>query len=123
MYLNKTRWKRGKIMETIQFKVQGSAPEPYTTVFKRDGANLTAHCTCPAGEVGQYCKHRLRILSGETDGIVSGNETDVPTVQLWLMGTDVETALNDFVQAERRFDDAKKELDKSKKKLARALMT
>ncbi|MEI6972391.1 MAG: SWIM zinc finger family protein [bacterium] len=110
-------------METIQFKVQGSASEPYATVFKRDGENLTAHCTCPAGEVGQYCKHRLRILSGETEGIVSGNERDVITVQSWLKGTDVETALNDVAQAERRFDEAKRELDKSKKKLARALMT
>lgn len=110
-------------METIQFKVQGSAVEPYTTAFKREDANLTAHCTCPAGEVGQYCKHRLRILSGETDGIVSGNEKDVSIVQSWLKGTDVETALNDLAQAERRFDEAKRELDRSKKRLARALMT
>ncbi|MHC4687670.1 MAG: SWIM zinc finger family protein [Planctomycetota bacterium] len=110
-------------METIQFKVQGTAPEPYMTVFKREGNNLTAHCSCRAGEVGQYCKHRLRILFGKTEGIVSGNEKDVALVQSWLKGTDVEMALNEFVEAERRFEDAKRNFDNSKKKLARALMT
>jgi queuine/archaeosine tRNA-ribosyltransferase len=110
-------------METIQFKVKGSAPEPYMTVFKREGSNLTAHCSCRAGEVGQDCKHRLRILSGKTGEIVSGNEKDVALVQSWLKGTDVEMALNEFVEAERRFEEAKRDLDKSKKKLARALMT
>ncbi len=89
-------------METTQFKVQGSAAEPYTTTFKRDGINLIAHCTCPAGEVGQYCKHRLRILSGETDGIVSGNEKDVVIVQSWLKGTDVEAALNGLTEAQQK---------------------
>lgn len=110
-------------MGTIQFKVQGSAAAPYTTTFAHDGANLTAHCTCPAGEVGQYCKHRLRILSGETDGIVSGNEKDVLIVKSWLNGTDVESALNGLADAQSRFDEAKKELEKCKKNLARALMT
>lgn len=111
------------MMETIQFKIQGSSLEPYTTLFKRDGANLTAHCTCPAGKMGQYCKHRLRVLSGKTDGIVSENEGDVSLVQSWVKGTDVEAALKDLIDAERRFDEAKKALDKMKKRLAMALMT
>lgn len=110
-------------METISFKVQGSAAEPYTTTFKREGSNLTAHCSCPAGEMGQYCKHRLNILEGITKGIVSGNEPEVATVVTWLRGTDVEQALQAVRDAEKRYDEAKKQLDGLKKKLARALMT
>lgn len=110
-------------MKTLTFKVQGSEPEPYTTTFKRNGTNLTAHCTCRAGEVGQYCKHRLNIVQGITKGIVSGNEADVSTVVSWLSGTDVEKALQQVREAEKRFEQAKKELDGFKKELARALMT
>jgi len=50
--------------DSVSFSVQGSAPEPYHVLFRRNGANLSAYCTCPAGENGMYCKHRIRILQG-----------------------------------------------------------
>ncbi len=108
-------------METIIFKVQGSVSEPYTTTFKRSEGNLTAQCSCPAGGMGQCCKHRINIFTGITDGIVSGNEADVQTVMLWLKGSDVEQALKEVQEAEERLDEAKKRLNGLKKKLARAL--
>jgi uncharacterized Zn finger protein len=108
-------------METITFRVQGSASEPYVTTFKREGAKLKAHCSCPAGEVGQCCKHRLNIFQGATEGIVSGNETEVQVVVAWLKGSDVERALQQVREAESRLEDAKKQLNGSKKALARVL--
>lgn len=52
-------------MEDICFLVQGSAEEPYKVTFKKNGSNLSAYCTCPAGENCQFCKHRFRMaLSG-----------------------------------------------------------
>ena len=109
-------------MGTLIFKVQGSAPEPYTTLFKRSGTKLTATCSCPAGEVGQYCKHRLNILNGIIDGIVSGNESEVQTVMLWLKGTDVEKALKQVREAEEKLEETKKQLNAFKKILARSLL-
>jgi len=109
-------------MEEITFLVQGSAPEPYVVRFKKDGGNLTAHCTCPAGVIGQYCKHRFRILDGCAEGIVSDNVAAVAAVASWLTGSDVETALRDVRAAEDRLETAKSELSACKKKLARALV-
>jgi len=109
-------------MNTITFKVQGSAREPYAVSFMRHEDNLTAHCTCPAGGVGQYCKHRLNILKGLTQGIVSGNEAEVATVDEWLKGTDVELALQRLHEAEQDPITAPDVLHKLKKKLAKALM-
>lgn len=106
----------------ITFKIQGSSPEPYTTTFTRNGANLTAHCTCPAGGVGQYCKHRLRILRGSAEGVISTNVGDVGIVRSWLPGTDVDPALKEFDEAEQAEEAAKKRFALAKKKLARALM-
>lgn len=112
----------GAYMDKISFQVQGSALEPYTVRFMKNGDNLTAHCTCPAGENGQYCKHRFNILSRSTKGIVSGNLSDVHTVASWLPGSDVEKAMTDVKEAEKAFDTAKKTLSAFKKKLAISMM-
>jgi hypothetical protein len=102
------------------FYVQGSAAEPYIVSFKKIGENLLAYCTCPAGDNGQYCKHRFSILGGFTDGIVSGNESDVTVVTSWLSGTDVEIAMKNLVDAEEKFEESKGKLAVAKKQLAKA---
>ena len=109
-------------MEKITFKVQGSAREPYNTDFSRTGTNIAAYCSCPAGKVGQLCKHRLGILQGNTKGIVSGNDGEVQTVMSWIRGTDVEDTLRQLHEAEKGFEDVKKQLYALKRRLARALM-
>lgn len=108
-------------MESIQFLVQGSSKEPYKVTFQKAGNNFSAHCTCPAGGNGQYCKHRFRILEGSTEAIVSGNSEQVPTVSGWLPGTDVASAMAAVVAAEREFERAKKAVSGAKKDLAAAM--
>ncbi|MDD2851601.1 MAG: SWIM zinc finger family protein [Desulfuromonadaceae bacterium] len=108
-------------MEERVFFVQGSAQEPYKVSFQKNNNNLTAYCTCPAGENGQYCKHRLNILGGTTDGLVSENIHDVETVISWLSGTDLEIALNEFKFAEYQFDNAKRKLAEAKKRLSKSI--
>ena len=107
-------------MEEICFLVQGSAEEPYRVTFRKSGNNLSAYCTCPAGENGQYCKHRINILCGIAHGIVSENKAKVQVVTLWLQGTNVEVALNAVIDAEKKYERAKLELSTAKKRLARA---
>ncbi len=107
-------------MNIIKFLVQGSASEPYKVTFQKKDNNLSAFCTCPAGDNGQYCKHRFSILGGFNDGIVSGNIADVQIVASWLPGTDVETALNTVMDAEEKSEHAKRELSEAKKRLAKA---
>jgi hypothetical protein len=108
-------------METIQFLVQGSADETYEVIFQKAGNNLSAYCTCAAGQNGQYCKHRFQILEGSTAGIVSGNSEQVPSVVAWLAGTDVAEAMVALAAAEREFDRAKKVVTNAKKNLAAAM--
>jgi uncharacterized Zn finger protein len=114
------RWR--KITKEIRFLVQGSEAEPYSVVFGKTGTNLTATCTCKAGERGQHCKHRTRILLGETTGIVSDNAEDVPEIQDWLNGSDVEQAMIELRKAERDLEEAKKRVSLLKKRLSRSLV-
>ena len=109
-------------MEEIIFEVQGSAPKPYEVTFiRRSNTNLSANCTCRAGENGQYCKHRFRIMSGEQIDIVSSNADSVKIIQSWLIGTDIETALYKFIELEKEAERIKTELTLAKKNLAKAL--
>jgi len=110
-------------MQQIQFLVQGSAEEPYRVTFTIEGANLNAFCTCPAGENGQYCKHRFNLLAGDSRSVVGGGEDQVPMLLEWLVGSDVEAAIEQVHDAEREFLSAKKRLADAKRRVAIAMRT
>ncbi len=108
-------------MKELVFLVKGSAADPYEVTFIKDGASLTAICTCPAGTYGNFCKHRISILDGNAEAITSDNANQASTVVDWLSGTDVEAALSEMREAERNADPDKKALNDAKRKLARAM--
>jgi uncharacterized Zn finger protein len=109
-------------MEEIVFDIQGSAHEPYRVVFvRRSPTNLSAYCSCPAGENGQYCKHRFAILDGVQNGLVSSNADDIKIVQSWLPGTDVEKSLLKMRDLEKDAERIKNELTSAKRDLAKAM--
>lgn len=111
------------VVDTFEFLVQGSSPEPYRVSFRRrEGGNLSAYCTCAAGESGMYCKHRVRILHGLVEGIVSDNHADVRIVAEWLAGTNIETALQAITELEKEGERIKKALSAAKKALSRSLL-
>ncbi|MEP7186007.1 MAG: SWIM zinc finger family protein [Rhodanobacter sp.] len=109
-------------MDRMEFDVQGSEPESYRVTLEKDGDNLNAYCTCAAGANGQYCKHRFRIFSGNPEGIIDPNFEALCSAVDWLVGTDVEAALSDLAKAEDRYEMAKKNLSKTKKLLAQAML-
>lgn len=132
-------------MERMEFVVQGGEAEPYRVTLEKAGRNLNAYCTCAAGANGQYCKHRFRILSGNPEGVVCPDLSMLRMAVNWTEGTDVEMALRNLIAAEdqliaakkglseaegmrasdaanRRLENAKAELAKERKQLARALL-
>ncbi|MDI1300139.1 SWIM zinc finger domain-containing protein [Methylotenera sp.] len=109
-------------MEGVTFKVQGSGIEPYEVKFLRSSkSGLSAYCSCPAGENGMTCKHRLSILDGNQENIVSSNGADVKIVQSWLFGTDIEKILLKMRHLEAEVEKVKNELSSTKKALAKAM--
>lgn len=108
-------------MEQLEFLVKGSSPEPYELTFIKDGDSLTAICTCPAGTYGNFCKHRIAILDGDSRAVTSNNADKVEQVVEWLPGTDVAAALTQLRAAEK--EGVKTAIVNAKKKLARAMNT
>jgi len=108
-------------MKELTISVKGSSADPYEVTFIKDGDSLTALCSCPAGQYGNFCKHRISILDGNSDAIVSDNGDAVSTILEWLQGTDVAAALSEFRDLERASDTPKSALVAAKRKLARAM--
>lgn len=110
-------------MNQIKFLVQGSADAPYEVVFSKvDRGLLYASCSCEAGLRGMHCKHRILILEGNAMGIVSDNMADISTVQSWLKGTALESALMAVWEHEDAVAEAQRELRLAKKGLARVMV-
>jgi len=108
-------------LDELSFLVKGSAADPYEVTFIKDDDSLTALCTCPAGQFGNFCKHRIAILDGDAKAIVSDNANRVSTIVEWLQGTDVALALAEFRNVEKAGGVSKSTLAAAKKKLARAM--
>jgi len=108
-------------LDQLNFHVKGSSKEPYEITFIKDGDSLAALCTCPAGQFGNLCKHRVAILDGDASAIVSDNADDMSKVVEWLPGTDVEASLLELRQAEKSGDASKDDLLALKKKLAKVM--
>ncbi|GAB0057522.1 hypothetical protein SIID45300_01852 [Candidatus Magnetaquicoccaceae bacterium FCR-1] len=106
-------------MMHLQFLVQGSKPEPYRVTFERTSGNqLHAFCTCPAGQKGQSCKHRFRILEGDGEGVISENAGDVPRVVEWLQETALQEALARMLTAEEKVKAAQQQVSTAKRAIA-----
>lgn len=105
----------------IQFLVQGLTSEPYEVTFIKDDYNLYVTCTCPAGEVGNLCKHRVDILKGETQNIVSDNKADVETIKEWLSTSYLDFAFASYLAAEKAVTEAKERFILAKKELTQTM--
>ena len=106
----------------IKFLVQGSDVEPYTVIFRNSEEGLVSLCNCLAGKNGMYCKHRIRILRGSIEGIISENLNDVDTVKSWFPGSRVEHAIIELELAENQLESFKKKISQLKRNVAKCLL-
>jgi uncharacterized Zn finger protein len=108
-------------MAQIVFQVQGTASEPYTVTFSKIDGGLSASCSCPAGQMGQHCKHRVSLLNGDAAGVINSDPAGVETIKSWLVGSPLETALHAVLAADKTLERAKKELLRAKKHLGKTM--
>ncbi|MBR9779638.1 MAG: hypothetical protein GYB52_09800 [Rhodospirillales bacterium] len=110
-------------MQELIFAIQGSADTPYKVRFELPTpGNLNAYCTCPAGQNGQYCKHRFGLMNGEVTNIVSGNEADLPKLAAMLKGSDVEETYLQVIDLEKQAATIKKQITAAKKELSKRML-
>lgn len=103
----------------ITFLVKGSKPEPYTVTFKFDDESFIALCSCPAGEEGMHCKHRLNILSGDSSSIDNCSKEELSLVMESYSKSSLKILVDSLVLNEKEVERLKKESIAIKKKIAK----
>lgn len=70
--------------ETITFLVEGSESSTYQVDFIKTEDKLKIHCTCMAGQNFTICKHRLELMNGTSDDVLSDNLDKIEVVKNWV---------------------------------------
>lgn len=106
-------------MSSLRLQVRGSQGDLYDVELIRDGTHLRITCTCPAGENGQACKHRLALLDGDVTALVSHDGSE--QIAALLADSDVEASLKQLRAAEEVLAAAKSDVQKLKHALSRLM--
>lgn len=85
----------------------------------KDGPVIT--CDCPAGENGQYCKHRFALIAGDDREVI---EADAPVSEIakLLAGSRLEAALAAMQRQDAIVKKAQAGLRAIKKSVANAML-
>jgi hypothetical protein len=105
----------------MSFRVQGGESEPYAVEIRVSGAALTMKCSCMAGTLGQWCKNKMSLATGDTKSLASGNAQDVAALVRLLPQTPIVSLLRDLVRAEQELEAAKQKVRSKKAALATAV--
>jgi hypothetical protein len=105
-----------------EFLAKSSGSTPYQVVFTHADNKLGATCNCGAGIFGKLCKHKLALLQGDTSMLFEpAAEVQLQELLVVVKQTSYPEILADIRQAELAESEAKKNLDKRKKTLEKAL--
>jgi len=104
----------------LTFYVQGSAPNPYELIFNIHDT-LTVSCSCPAGEKKTLCKHILRLIEGDTTGLITEQPDNVDSVCTAFLASDAKNIYDEWKHCEGELDDLKEKTKNIKRKFSKAL--
>jgi uncharacterized Zn finger protein len=101
-------------MVTKEFAVASSSGSTsYPVRFFWNGKDLHVTCGCKAGILGQSCKHKVALMSG--DRSILAVDADLTEVLRWIQDSPVRSALSRLGDAEARVEEAQAEARKAKK--------
>lgn len=105
-----------------EFEVQSSdGSTTYVVEFLLEPSKLHVYCSCPAGMLGKWCKHKMQLVSGDVSGVLgSSNAADFSEVQSWVKNSEFPRLLVEIKLAEDDIQVAKIKLANIKKVLETA---
>ena len=107
----------------VKFLVQGSSEEAYEVTFSGLASNnMSVFCTCQAGKHRLICKHKINILRGSAENVLSNNADEIKTLQEWLKGTALEREIAEMDRLEIEYEKAKNAFSRSKKSVAKSMI-
>lgn len=104
-----------------EFEVRSSdGVTTYAVEFSLESGKLAVHCSCPAGALGKWCKHKMCLISGDVSGVIGSGADDVVEVLGWIRNSEFPRLLGEIKLAENEMQAAKIKMDNLKKALGKA---
>jgi uncharacterized Zn finger protein len=106
-----------------EFEVRSSdGVTTYVVEFSLESSKLHVYCSCPAGMLGKWCKHKMRLISGDVSGVIGTSGTaDFDEVRNWVRNSELPRLLDEMKLAEDEVHAVKTKLDNVKKALEQAV--
>lgn len=93
----------------------------YVVEFSLESSKLHVYCSCPAGALGKWCKHKMRLISGDVSGAIETSRlVDFVEVQSWVRNSEFPRLLDEIKSAEEEIQSAKTKMNNVKKALEKA---
>jgi uncharacterized Zn finger protein len=107
----------------IEILANSSSGNPYTVRFYLEENEISAFCSCPAGDNRKLCKHVKRIIAGDDSIIFDSNQKNIfLKIGLHLERTSVPNLLSELKESEILLENAKNNAKKAKKALEKAIL-
>lgn len=104
-----------------EFEVMSSdGVTTYAVEFSLESGKLHVYCGCPAGILGKWCKHKMRLISGDVSGVLGSGAADMVEVLGWIKNSEFPRLLGEIKLAENEMQAAKTKMDNVKKALEKA---
>lgn len=109
-------------MEIVLLLASSSRPEPYEVSVSLESTTLAVRCTCPAGERGQYCKHKAAIVFGTFDALYGSDQLEkFQQVRALIVKSSLPMLFAEIADAEKKVTIAAALAKKTKQKVARLM--
>jgi len=109
-------------MEILVLIKSSSQPEPYGVTVSVESDALAIRCTCPAGEWGKYCKHKVAVVLGDTTTLYGDDQLGCfEEARKWVVASSLPTLFAEISDAEKKAAAATALAKKTKEKVARAM--
>lgn len=108
---------------TLLAKSSSHPDEPYKVVFRYEEGLLRILCNCPAGQFGQFCKHKVSLALKDPKMLFDQKQKDqLDRAYEWVKASSLTDLFDEIRRIERELEDMKKRL-KSAKAMAGRVMT
>lgn len=107
----------------IEILAKSSSGDPYTVRFYLEENEISAFCSCPAGENRKLCKHVKRIIVGDDSILFDNNQRKVLLeIGSHLERTSIPSLLSKLNESEIMLENVQKNIKKAKKALEKAIL-
>jgi hypothetical protein len=110
--------------KTIIMKVTSSSGEPYDVQFDFSDNKFTVFCNCQAGIYGKLCKHKTRLLDGDSSLLVDKTDHKIlEQVHVLVKKSKYPDIISSYNAHKKEIEEAQKKERKLREQIENALKT